>query len=101
MDIQVYMLAFMNGEIRDVTIPDDSKTVLEDVFRLGQNDFQPSNTHCSVSVGDVIDLGEDADVRYHLVCPAGFKDMTLELFSHYKSLSKDGRRMAAWGWNEL
>lgn len=58
MTIEVEMLAFGNGEIRQVDIPDekvsdDVDAMLELAFHYGQNDFQPKN-HPSVSVGDVV-----------------------------------------------
>ena len=59
---EVEMLAFGNGEIRQVTIPDAEWTsakrreaLLELVFYYGQNDFQPQPMP-SVSVDDVIRL---------------------------------------------
>jgi hypothetical protein len=58
--VEVEMLAFMNGEVREVEVPaeeflaaPDELAVLELVFKYGQNDFQPK-PFASVSVGDVI-----------------------------------------------
>lgn len=49
--------------------------LLSDVFRLGQNDFQPQQK-CSVSVGDVIvldtKLGEARKSRYFRIASCGF-----------------------------
>ena len=62
MKIEVEMLAFENGKIRVVNVPDDEwnqclseASKLEQVFFYGQNDFQPQQI-CSVSVGDVARL---------------------------------------------
>lgn len=98
MIINVHMLAFMDGEIREVSIPDDSKEVLRDVFHNGQNDFQPSSTCCSVSVGDVIDLGEQGKAlgRYWMVGMVGFQIQTPEVFNAYKNLPREHRRKQAW-----
>jgi hypothetical protein len=58
MIVEVEMLAFGNGEIRQVDIPDEKVSdnvddMLELAFHYGQNDFQPKN-YPSVSVGDVV-----------------------------------------------
>lgn len=58
MIINVRMLAFMDGELRPVDVPDeeigeDTQRCLERVFYWGQNDFQPVPKRCSVSMGDV------------------------------------------------
>ncbi len=61
MTIQVEMLAFGDGQLRTVEIPDaeaagcDTEGLLELVFYYGQNDFQPRPMP-SVSVGDVARL---------------------------------------------
>lgn len=73
MIIEVEMLAFGNGEIREVEVPDGEVTsdvdqMLELVFHYGQNDFQPKN-HPSVSVGDVVRLNNE---RY-AVAGLGFR----------------------------
>ena len=98
MIINVHMLAFMDGEIREVSIPDDTKDILRDTFHNGQNDFQPSSTRCSVSVGDVIDLGEHSTTigQYWMVGMVGFKAVASEAFNAYKSLSRDERRIMSW-----
>lgn len=73
MIVEVEMLAFGNGEIREVEVPDGEVTsdvdqMLELVFHYGQNDFQPKN-HPSVSVGDVVRLNNE---RY-AVAGLGFR----------------------------
>jgi hypothetical protein len=58
MIVQVLMLAYGDpGQVREVEIADDTpdEAVLDEVFKWGQNDFQPQRC-CSVSVGDVIVL---------------------------------------------
>jgi hypothetical protein len=60
---KVFMLALKGSinNIREVEVPiqevahKDVDSVLEAIFRYGQNDFQPKNVR-SVSVGDVIEL---------------------------------------------
>ena len=58
MIINVRMLAFMDGDVRPVNVPDaeiceDTQRCLERVWHFGQNDFQPNPERCSVSMGDV------------------------------------------------
>jgi hypothetical protein len=82
---EVEMLAFGDGQIRKVTIPEDepaydafnttTEDVLDLVFKWGQNDFQPQRMP-SVSVGDVIRIpdgygGWDA----YRVEPIGFQKL--------------------------
>ena len=55
----VELRAFQHGATRIVTVPDASLTDdidqnLEEIFRLGQNDFQNVPGRCSVSKGDII-----------------------------------------------
>lgn len=81
MKVNAYMLAFGEGKIREIDIPDaevqevkgDQHTILELAFRYGQNDFQPRR-HPSVSVGDIIQLGE----KYFMVMGAGWSEMSKE-----------------------
>lgn len=51
---------------------DETQLLLNLAFRYGQNDFQPREFY-SVSVGDVIDLGE---LGLHRVDPFGFSRVT-------------------------
>lgn len=60
MKIEVELIAFGNGQIRTVEVPDSDMEEprpltekLELVFTYGQNDFQPLGMP-SVSVGDVV-----------------------------------------------
>lgn len=74
MIIEVEMHAFAEGAIRQVDVPIegsgvDTETLLGLAFRYGQNDFQPSASLPSVSVGDIIRL---RDERW-AVLPIGFK----------------------------
>ena len=87
MEIEVKMLAFMEGEIRTVTIPDDEwqsacevdavnrsgspDAALETVFHYGQNDIQPIQARASVSVGDVAQV----DGKFFRVDSFGFSAM--------------------------
>lgn len=83
MVVKVHLLAFKNGEIRHVTIPDEEVTSVERLldlaFKYGQNDFQPQPLP-SVSVGDVVEY----EGQYHVVCPCGFAEMTREAFQVYR-----------------
>lgn len=94
MQVKVHMLAFCDkGTIRKVDIPDDEiedsltsdskwalDSVLNLVFRYGQNMFQSRSTP-SVSVGDVIEL----DGKYHEVKTCGFTEVTKEEFDEMDS----------------
>ena len=74
MKVFVQMLAFEDGKVREVNVPDNKwkealpADRLELVFHYGQNVFQPRQM-CSVSVGDVILL----DGEMFMVMGGGFK----------------------------
>jgi hypothetical protein len=58
--IKVSLVGFGDKGVRfvDIELPDDENRmsqILGEVFRLGQNDFQPKDVR-SVSVGDIIEL---------------------------------------------
>lgn len=88
MKIKVHMLAFEDRpKVREVTLPDcieeadfsgeekRLQQLLDEVYRLGQNDFAigpEKNTTCSVSVGDVIEL---PDRRLFVVASCGFNEI--------------------------
>lgn len=82
MKIEVEMLAFGNGAIREVDIPDketegkSQEEILDLVFYYGQNDFQPKQIQ-SVSCGDVVRLN---DKRFR-VATVGFEEVTDEGYS--------------------
>lgn len=91
--VPVHMLAFMddrkmvrNVEI-DISTSDDLgsyegkelESVLELVFKWGQNDFQPRQCP-SVSVGDVAQLGH----RYFMVMPVGWGEISKDEFDSLK-----------------
>lgn len=82
MKYNVYLTAFKTkADIRVVDVPDEELEgrnedgILEDIFRLGQNDFQPL-PFPSVSMGDIVEL----DDRYFMVRANGFAEMTKEEF---------------------
>jgi len=83
MIIPVHMLAFMDkGNVREVEIDDSFQSssnfdILDEVFRMGQNDFQ-SKQMPSISVGDVIELG--GNCNYWIVAPVGFMSIEEEEF---------------------
>ena len=90
MKFQVHMLAFMKGEIREVNVPDenlgeDVNSDLEEIFKFGQNDYQPIKGRCSVSSGDVIDYNG----QLYLIAMAGFRKMSAEQFENYKKTDRD------------
>lgn len=72
---KVHMLAFANGDIREVYVPvSELSSVegnLEKVFHYGQNDFQPHPSLPSVSVGDVVEMDDE---KYR-VEPVGFSKL--------------------------
>lgn len=77
MKIKAYLWEFQNGIVRDIEIPGHELTedspdswLLDLAFKYGQNDFQPVPERCSVSVGDIIDLGERGLFR---VAACGFE----------------------------
>jgi hypothetical protein len=87
------MLATMDGEIRNVNVPDsqvfngDRDGLLEKVFHYGQNDFQPIPDRCSVSVGDVVLLN-----GVPFICrPVGFEEITPEELARYEAMDRDQR----------
>lgn len=92
---KVHMLAFLNGEIREVAIEDNysltHEQTLEEIFKYGQNDFVPMKMP-SVSVGDVIELDE----KLYIVCPIGFREMSIEGFDTYKNKSIPERILEAY-----
>lgn len=98
--IQVEMLGFgEKGVFRPVNIPeeqpnqDTTEGLLEAVFYWGQNDFQPSGEHYSVSVGDVIWL----DGEKWLVKGAGFKKLDEAEYIGYSNLDQKDRNFVAMG----
>ena len=101
MKYTVHMLAFQKGLIREVYVPQeeadkttDQEEILELIFKYGQNDLQSIPQCCSVSVGDVIDLGIEADERYHMVFPAGFCHISEERFKYFLSRSERGEAIS-------
>ncbi len=98
--IKVHMTAFGEpDEIRLVDIfncPDGadqgSDGFLDTVYLYGQNEFQPQKDHCSISGGDVIELG---DGRLFIIqLPAGFKEITQEQFEQYKTSDRMDRQFS-------
>jgi hypothetical protein len=82
MKVKSYQLAFGREDeplrVRPIKIPEgEARGASQDkllglAYHYGQNDFQPSGTCYSVSVGDVIEL---ADGSMHLVLPFGFRQL--------------------------
>ena len=91
MKINVEMLAFSEGEMRPVEIPDgelngEIERTLDLVFQYGQNDFQ-NLPFPSVSAGDVVHCNNEA----YMVAGVGFKKMTENQLNQYRSLSRYDR----------
>ena len=92
MKFNVYLTAFMNGEIREVEVPlnechADPQSVLDRIFYWGQNDFQPVPCKCSVSAGDVIDFYG----KLYMVLMCGFQEISQKQLNEFKSLSQIGK----------
>lgn len=88
------------GEVREVEFDNVYATsdleatrnlTLRLIFEHGQNERQPQD-HPSVSVGDVIRLGED---RY-LVLPSGFKRLSQAAYERYKAIPRDQRAVRCY-----
>ena len=94
--VQVYMTAFMKGEIREVRIPrrstEDTLHDLGLVFHYGQNDNQPVAGRCSVSAGDVIFL----DRKYWMVLMAGFRELSKEDFDRVVAEAPNVGHLRFW-----
>jgi hypothetical protein len=92
MIVKVRMLAFGNGEIREVEIPDDTtpENILNQVFHFGQNDFQPKNCP-SVSVGDVIEYD-----GLQMVVSVGFMKITEQQYHDLLSTYRLDRILVIW-----
>jgi len=90
MIVKVHMLAFCDkGTVREVDIADrflslPAKEVLGEVFKMGQNDFQPKQIP-SVSMGDVIEY----ENQYWEIKAVGFNLIGKERFEELK-----GHRMS-------
>jgi hypothetical protein len=94
MEFKVHLLAFTDGKIRPVNVPDEHlfptairpEDMLEDIFHYGQNEIQPLKFP-SVSAGDVI---EYAGKKY-FIQSTGFRHMTEEEFESYRKAPKEER----------
>ena len=94
MIVNVRMLAFMDGELRPVNVPDeeiagredDIDLVLEKVFYFGQNDFQ-SMMFCSVSVGDVAHLYG----KFFVCGRFGWKELSPQQYQDYEKIERRDR----------
>ena len=101
--IKVEMLAFMDGEIRTVDVPDHEwqeackldaemrtgmpSAALGQVFFYGQNDVQNVPDRCSVSVGDVAIV----DGKSFRVDRIGFSHMGLPELVRYMAMPRRNR----------
>jgi hypothetical protein len=89
MKVKVLMLAFGDpGQVREVEVPAvtvESESVLDDVFRYGQNENQPQRCP-SVSKGDVIEYN-----GHHLVASFGFQELTEEQLQEYTAMDRRDR----------
>ena len=93
MIVVVRMLAFGDGELRPVNVPDaevdglDTMSVLEKVWHYGQNDIQPVEDRYSVSVGDVVLYRGELFIAR----PCGWALMTPAELERYEKLDHTGR----------
>lgn len=84
MKVKVNMLAFTDGKIRIVDIPDNfGQDFLGTVFHHGQNEVQ-SQEIPSVSMGDVI----EHDGKFWLVAGIGFRPLTTQEFVEHQKKDK-------------
>lgn len=98
MIFKVHMLAFREGDIRNVNVPDDELNQgndLDRIFYHGQNDFQPLPLP-SVSVGDVIEYKDGL----HMVNSIGFQQITQQQFETYKNIPRRDRMLWVWDLTE-
>ncbi len=94
--INVHMLAFHDYEVRPVDVPtheyeamkDDDLAVADSVYYYGQNDFQPNDHICSVSMGDVIELPNG---NLYMVMPVGFEKISSRQLNTYRNVPREDR----------
>lgn len=96
MIFNVEMLAFGDGEIREVDVPNDRLTNdvnqdLEMIFHFGQNDFQ-NKPHPSVSAGDVIHYKNNK----YVVAGIGFKQISDTEYGEYLNIQRHDRNLLAF-----
>jgi hypothetical protein len=97
------MMAFMTEkgekpEIREVTVPPeytslDTKEMLNNVFRYGQNEVHNDVAKVSVSAGDVVELHGDL----WLVKGIGFSKMSESEFIAYSNMDRRDRFTVYYG----
>lgn len=95
MNFNVEMLAFANGQIRQVEVPDneltsDMQSNLELIFHYGQNDFQ-ERPFPSVSVGDVVHYYDEK----YIVSGIGFKLLCEAEYKNYLNLNRVDRQFCS------
>jgi hypothetical protein len=88
MKIYVELLAFGNGQMRPVEVPDDRLTDnlmenLELVFHYGQNDFQPL-PFPSVSAGDVVHY----EGKTYMVDLVGFSEIAYDQLEAVRGVAR-------------
>jgi len=94
MKFNVYLTAFMKGEIREVNVPDKEcdgnyYQTLEKIYYWGQNEHQPIKNRYSVSAGDVI---EYYGGHLYMVLIAGFRKITREQLDEFKKMDFHGKQ---------
>ena len=102
MKVLVEQLAFGEGEIREVNLPDDCDTssilsILRWTFHWGQNDFQNVSDRYSVSMGDVVWLQEDK----YLIKGTGWSKLDAQEYADYKALPQEQRSSYSFGRGEV
>lgn len=99
-EFDVQLLAWTDGEIRKVNVPQndvdnapDDLAILERIFYYGQNDFQPQQLP-SVSVGDVATVNN----KNYLCRPLGWREIPDDELAKYKELPRRDRNF--YGYDE-
>jgi len=95
--VKAFQYGFGSGEERLIEVPradwDATASLsgrLELVFKFGQNDFQPRPARYSLSVGDVVDIGEG---EFYLVKSRDWMPLTKEQVEEWSQVPRDRRSL--------
>ena len=102
MIFNVQLLAFMEGDVRPVIVPNDEVPIkqdsehiaylLERIFYWGQNDFQAVPGRCSVSVGDVAEVYG----KFYIVRDIGWAEISAADLELYKQIPRRDRTFSEY-----
>ena len=73
----------------------DIMVALEEIFKMGQNDFQPQPMP-SLSVGDVVEWEPGRYKKYWLIMGIGWKNLNEEEFEAYKKIPLQDRAISTY-----